>query len=335
MFRNPTSPDSTHFLVGFFVFFIAWSTTTELMARESVEKSLVISIESPLVLQYGEVAITQQDVETHLSGLSHSQRSSLLANPEQLAGVLSNIYLAQAFVHRSQAAELLSRPELNSQIYSSLARELRSVYRAWYIDSIDLDDYTAPAREIFLTEPDRFVAPSTVDMEHVLIPVVKPEREVVAMRRILEMYEEISQSGDFETVHSALEESERERSGPVRLEAIPTADLLPQIAALLSTVEVGVLAPPVRTQFGWHLIRLVSVTEGKRLTWEQAEEQAIRLARDRHHTAAWERYLRDLQGQPYEFSEGAIAALRAKYNAVDESSQKEIGDYLFPDSSDN
>lgn len=317
-------------LLGFFLL-------SSVHATEPVRKEISINFESLEVLTYGGVVITQQDVVTHLDTLPAGNHSELLQDAELLAGVLSKIYLSHAFLERVIKAGLLEDPELNSKIYTSLARELRNLYRNWYLDSQELEDYSVSAREIFLTQRDRFRAPDTVDMEHIMLPARDPAREVEVMSRILELHQKVASGMSFDQVFETLEGSEQDRSGSVSLEKIPTGDLLPQIGALLAQVQPGELAPPVRTQFGWHLIRLRTVNEGERLSWEEAQEQAIRMARDQHRTLNWERYLRDLQDQPYEFPEGAIAALRERFGITVTSDQDELSEietYLMAEPAD-
>ncbi len=307
-------------------------------ADDAAEKSITIGFSSPVIVRYGEVVITQQDLDTHLVGLAQEGRQELVSNPELLAGALANIYLAQAFYHRAVEAGLLDEPAIQSQIYSSLAREIRNLYRAWFIANIDEQDHTDRARELFLTRPDRFRSPETVDMEHIVIPARGSQGEVAAMRRILELHQKAESGMSFADVHAAMEDNERARSGPVRLEGIATGDLLPQIGALLAQVRPGELAPPVRTQFGWHMIRFVALNEGERLSWEEAEERAVRMARDQHRITAWERYLRDLQDTDYEFPEGAIAALRASFGVttpISDEEQVELEFYLTQEPEDD
>lgn len=327
MKRNPFSQSLCRLVVAM----ATWSLLSSVHSTEPVRKEITLGFESPKVVQFGDVAITQQDVMTHLENLQADESSELFSDPELLAGVLSTIYLSQAFLERVQDAGLLDDAELNARIYSSLARELRSLYRSWYLSNEELDDYSSLAREIYLTNQDRFRSPRTVDMEHVVLRVPSSDDEVEVMGRVVDLHQQITAGATFAEVHSSLSESERQQSGEYRLEGIATSDLLPQIGALLGRVKPGEIGPPVRTQVGWHVIRLVEVHEGQRLSWEDAEDQAIRMAKERHRTLTWERYLRDLQDQPYEFPEGSIDSLRTRFGITDaagEDAIREIELYL-------
>lgn len=294
--------------------------------NDLADKSITIGFSSPVILHYGDVTLTHQDLETHLTGLPQEGRQELLSNPEMLAAALSNIYLAQAFYQRASDAGLLADPGIQSQIYSSLAREIRNLYRGWFMANIDEQNHADRARELFLTRPERFRSPETVDMEHIVIPASGVQGEVAAMSRILELYRKAESGMSLADVHATMDQDEQARSGTVSLEGIATADLLPQIGALLAQVHPGALAAPVRTQFGWHLIRFTAVNEGQPLAWEDAQERALRMARDEHRTLAWERYLRDLQDTAYDFPEGSIAALRASFGVTGDLSEEEQGD---------
>lgn len=311
------------FLLSFLGGQLAWAID------DTVEKTISIGFSSPVIVRYGEVAITQQDLETHLAGLPADGRRELVANAELLAGALANIYLVQVFYNRASEAGLLDDAAIQSQIYSSLAREIRAFYRNWFMEQIDAQDHANRARELFLIHPDRFLSPETVDLEHIVIPAGGVADEAAAMRRILDFHAKLAAGMSFAAVHAEMSDSEQARSGPVALEGIATADLLPQIGALLAQIQPGDVAPPVRTPFGWHLVRLVRLNEGERQTWEQAQDRALRMARDEHRNLAWERHLRDIQDVEYEFPEGAITALRQSFGITAPLSAEEQAEIEF------
>ena len=312
--------------------------TVALSERELAEKSITIGFSSPVIVHYGEVTLTQQDLETHLAGLPDAGRQELVADPELLAAALSTVYLSHVFYQRATAAGLLADPAVQSQIYTSLAREIRGLYRAWFMARVDEQDHSARARELFLTRPEAFRGPETVDMEHILIPASGAEGEVQAMSRALDLYRQLESGQSFAQVHAGLADHERAQSGEFVLRQIATAELLPQIGALLAQLRPGDLAPPVRTQFGWHLIRFLAINEGQPLEWAEAEGRALRMASDEQRILSWERYLRDLQDTEYDFPEGAIAALRAHFGiggAFTERQAGELESYLTRESRDH
>lgn len=283
-----------------------------------IQKQVDIRFASPLLVQYGDVPITHLDLDTHLESLDEASRSQLVNSAELLGGALSNIFLGQVFLQRALDSGLLDDPALHSRIYSSLAREIRSLYRQRFMRSMELEDYTPRARELYLTRPERFRGNQTVDFYHIAIPATGLEDEVPRLRIALESYEMLNEGADFAAVAEHLAGTHSINVGDTVFEKVNTSELLTQLAALLGQIEPGVVSPPIRSRFGWHIVKLNGINEGQVPAWEEARESAIALARQEHLTFAWERLLREVQETEFQFTEGAVAEVRRRYGASNE-----------------
>ncbi|NDY94976.1 peptidylprolyl isomerase [Wenzhouxiangella limi] len=280
-------------------------------------KEICIAFESEVVVTQGDSEITHLDMDAFLATVPEGDRVDFLESADRLGQVLTNLLLSEAMANRAIEARLLDDPEVNAQLYRQLVNELTKLYRFNFFADLELADYEARARELYLTNPKRFRAPEKVDFYHVLIPVDEPSEEVEAMEEIAVAWRAFAeQQIDIErVVREYSQDPLLEQNGgfyrDVALENLHAA-----IASSLSKLSEGRgISEPIRTPDGWHLVQLHKRHPIEALDWPDAKEEAIKLAREQHLTNALERKLRELQAPPQEFPEGAIRSLLERYNA--------------------
>lgn len=281
----------------------------------AADKSLSVSYESPLIMQQGDVRITLADFVAYLNErVPEEDQQNLLMDPSRIAQLLNNMVLADAFWAAADEAGLLGETEVQAALYRAAMVAVRDHYRRHFRDRIALDSYEARARELYLSQPDLFMTSETFDFTHILIAVQPLRSEMEAMQRALDVMAKIEAGEDVSQVAAEFNEDEHSRDQDHRYAGVSTDLLVPQMASALSTLTVGEWADPVRSRFGWHLIRLDAVNEPNHMDWETARPIAEEAARSRHLNTSWERRLRELQEAPVVFAPGAIQTLLTHYN---------------------
>jgi peptidyl-prolyl cis-trans isomerase C len=285
---------------------------------DEVHKTWTLEYQSPRFLDMGDVTITQTDVDAYLLDMPAERRPAFLASAERIGEMLNNLVLMKSFVPMAMEEGLLDDPAMQAHLFQKLAREVRSIYREWFLESIELDDYSARAREIYLTNPQRFRGPETLDFHHLLVVAGNTRSEVEAMARVLEAHEMLSNGAEFAEVAEQYSDDPSVHDNAGFFEGVKVDELVEQVAAALGNTPKGELASPVRTRFGWHIVVLDAVHEGEVPEWEAVKDRAIRMARRQHRNESYERLLRDIQDVRHEFAEGSVAALLVRYGVVDE-----------------
>lgn len=296
-------------------------------------KEWTIGFESDRFLEMGDVVLTQKDIDAYLQRVPAEHRAEVLAGAQRIGDILTNIVLIEGFRPLAAAEGMLDDPDIQARLYLTVGREVRDIYRERFLDSIELDDYSSRARELYLTDPDRFQTPQTIDFRHILVAAGSQRSEIEAMERIIEIHKALTNGADFSEVAVKYSDDPSVAENKGFFEGIDPTNLVSQVAALLARTSQGELSPPVRSQFGWHLVVLEAVHPGQPQTWEQARERAMSIARERHRTVAYERLLRDIQDVPHEFAEGAVATLLARYGVVlaEDVSEGDVGRTMIDD----
>lgn len=288
---------------------------------------------SPAFLSQGNVVVTDAMVDSFLEDRVPPQdRAAVLSSPQRIAQILENLVRVSGFYARACELGLLDTDQSRGEVHRMIMFFGAEAYRNDFIERITLDSYEAPAREIFLTEPQRFTRPATIDFWHVLITVDGDADEVPAMRRTIAAFDRLEEAEDFAAIIGELTDDPTFADNNGLYREIELETLVSQLAATLDGAATGAWLPPVRSAFGWHVVRIEEQRPPEQLDWEAAREQAEAMARQRHLQQALERRFREFGAEPAEFSDGAVARLRARHGVgrLAEGYEAEVTELLQP-----
>ncbi|QKK01720.1 MAG: hypothetical protein HND55_03030 [Pseudomonadota bacterium] len=283
----------------------------------SVERTFDLQFESAVLARKGESVLTHAEVDAYMSQIPEQHRAGVLFDRERISRLMENLMLKRQVVSEAVAAGFHARPDTQAKLYHALVEALTSIYLDHYVDTNDAESYEARARELYLLDPKRFAGPDRLDFAHILI-VDEPGRELAAMRRIIEIYEQVSEQP------AAFSELAVEHSGDPSVEDnagvysdVAVNELDERFADHLLDVEPGQITEPFLTRFGWHVARLDAIKESVPESFEAVRDRAIETVREEHRAELRDEYLKRLnQSGSWEFVEGGLDALLARYGVA-------------------
>lgn len=174
------------------------------------------------------------------------------------------------------ADELRAAYEENKETYRT---EPRVKVRYLHFDPQQYKDrVTVSAAEVedyFYANSQRFETPKTVEARHILIKVDADATEKAAAEakeRALEILQKYREGASFEELAKTYSEGP---SGPEGgyLGAFRKGDMVPRFSEKAFSMSAGEVSEPVRTQFGWHLIKVEKVNAASKRSLEAAESE--------------------------------------------------------------
>jgi peptidyl-prolyl cis-trans isomerase C len=249
-----------------------------------------------VLMQGGGVQVTTQDVLQELAGQGETLRAQLFADqgldkqPEiqqQLQTLRDNL-LAQAMVHDISAA---ATPQADA-----VERLARASYKA---------------------EPERFNAPQRTHARHILVRGT----DEAAHQQALQLLQQIKDGASFEALakaHSADPGSARKGGD---LGSFTAGKMVPAFEQAVDALRnPGDLSEPVKTQFGWHIIRLEQRVPAKARSYDEARDELyaeiIGKAQKQAQQQAIQRLRAQAQGDEA-LLQAFVAAEKTKLPAVD------------------
>jgi len=192
------------------------------------------------------------------------------------------------FVHFSPAAyetvdvtvdEVRNRFEQNPERYKTEEKvKVRYIRFAPedYLDSVSVSD--EQLRQYYDAHPEEFRTPKTVEARHILfkLPQGADEKTVQAQReKALEVLKKARAGEDFAELARQYSEGPSAEQGGY-LGTFKKEDMVAPFSEKAFSMKPGEVSDPVRTRFGWHLIRVEKVNEAAQTPFAAAKDDIRR-----------------------------------------------------------
>jgi len=130
-------------------------------------------------------------------------------------------------------------------------------------------------RDYYESNPEKFEEPKTVQARHILIKVAedaKPEEVELARQRAEDILKLAKEGKDFATLARQYSEGPTKTKGG-DLGTFRREAMVKPFADKAFSMEAGEISDPVRTRFGWHIIKVEKVNPAKTRTLDEAREE--------------------------------------------------------------
>jgi peptidyl-prolyl cis-trans isomerase C len=247
-------------------------------------------------LMDGSVRITAADVTADAQRVPEPLRSQLLVDPKKVEQVVSNLYVRRALADQAQTQGLQKQGDVAAALQLARDKVLSDAWLQQMQVKHKLPDQLAEAqaRNVYNANPARFEHLDQVHVRHILIAGAEPESKAKAD----ELLAQLKKGADFAEL--AKENSADKGSGakggdlgffePGRM--VPEFD---KVAFALKTS--GELSEPVKTQFGYHILRLEERRPAGVKPYSEVREQLLTEVRNKAVQDAIDAEVEKLQGK--------------------------------------
>ncbi len=141
--------------------------------------------------------------------------------------------------------------------------------------SLEVGEISKPVRSDFgyhiITVVDRLPAMGRAKVAHIMAmfsPEMDDERELELKKRIELAYQKYNEGTEFATLVQDYSEDLSSKGNNGEMRPFASREMVPEFIKAISTMNMGQVSTPVRTNFGWHLIKLLEKTPPQ--NWEEA-----------------------------------------------------------------
>ena len=172
----------------------------------------------------------------------------------------------------------------------------------------------AAVKAYYDKHPDRFKQPDLVSVRHILVTVKQGEgkqglSDADAKARIAKIQAELKKGAKFEALAKKYSDDPGSKeNGGLYVDADPSG-WVPEFGAAARTQAVGKVGAPVKTTFGYHLIKVESRKPAREVPFVEAKEHAEKLAQQERQAFVWNELMDDLRKDiPFELVKPAPAS---------------------------
>ncbi len=263
----------------------------------------------------GRGSLSLEEIRRELEYAPVNVRSQM--NREQMSRYLSNLLLDRRLADASRAAGTADLPQVRAKI----ERATRDIVVRAYVDgemakaTASLPDLTALARERYMATLDAYVVPEAIRVAHILFAVNEEDenkRDAVVKAKAGQVLKALREGADFaELAKEHSEDPGSKRTGGEIREWTEKGKFVPPFETAAYALKPGQISDPVRTRFGYHIIKLLEKREARQQTFEEVKEPNVTALRNEWLGRKRAEWLKPFEGnKPIELDDATLEALK-------------------------
>lgn len=293
----------------------SWLTSLGVVTVLAASSAAVMAqAADPVLIEGNGVAVRESDILSDAKRLPPEMRAAFLARKESVAQMADAIYIRRVLAQRAKEAQLDKQPETAAAERIASDKVLSDAYWA-KIDKEHLPDQKlvdAQVKAAYQANKDKYQAPEQAHVAHILIA---NKDEAKAKQQIEKLRQEAASGADFAKLAKDNSSDSNSALKGGDLGPIPRGQTAPEFeAAAFALNKPGELSPVIKTQFGYHIIKLIEKKPARTMSLEevkpQLEKQFLQEASQKARRAEVENINENTKTEP-----ANLEALSAKFAA--------------------
>jgi peptidyl-prolyl cis-trans isomerase C len=223
---------------------------------------LAQSGDDPVLIENSQAAVRRSDLDAELQRLPADRREAFMANPRAIQETLRRLLVERTLAAQARQRKLEQDPTAAAIIAGAHQRLLADLFlmRAEELAATEFDaalpKWEARAKELHVIDAKKYEMPEQVATTHVLFRA-SPRSDAEAKRLAEDIRAKALAGADLNALAVEHSEDSSAKSNRGSLGFFPRSALDPAYAdAAFKLAKTGDLSEPVKSSFGWHVIRL-------------------------------------------------------------------------------
>jgi len=240
------------------------------------------SAELDILAKRGKGVVTQDEFDARVAQIPEQYRLKLIRDRNRFKEVLNQMLLGSQLAADAREAGFEMDQQVIERMKLAAENELAAAWLQHYIATQPAADYEALAFEFYQFNKKKIVSESSVDVTHILISN-KDRSEEEALALANNLYDQVTENpssfGEMVLTHS---EDPSASSNIGSFKAVKRGDMVAPFEKKAFALKPGEISEPVKTEYGYHIIRLDAYNAPVELPFEAVKGQLIDRERKEH-----------------------------------------------------
>ncbi|BAI80620.1 conserved hypothetical protein [Deferribacter desulfuricans SSM1] len=134
-------------------------------------------------------------------------------------------------------------------------------------------------KDFYNKNKDKFVIKDSVHVKHIVLLTGDKRSDEEAKKLIDKIYSELKKGVNFEDLAKKYSEDGSAKMGG-DLGYITRGKVVPEFEKVAFETEVGKISKPFKSQFGYHILKVVDKKKGKKLSYDEVKDQITKILSD-------------------------------------------------------
>ena len=234
-----------------------------------------------VIVENGVVKLTRGDYEAELQRLPADMRPAFGTDPKRVAALLNNMLIGRTMAAGARNGGLDRDPLVQRRIALEADKVLAEaeMQRIEAVAAAEFDakvaQFLPKARERYLVDKDKYVAPEQIEASHILF-LTKARSEDAAMALAQQAEAKLAAGEDFAALAREVSEDPGTKGRGGHIGWFSAKQMDPAFSkAAFALKNIGDVSPPVLSRFGSHVIRLDGRRPQRQMTFDEVKDELI------------------------------------------------------------
>jgi parvulin-like peptidyl-prolyl isomerase len=261
---------------------------------------------------YQDIEVTDQDLLTEVEIVRSTRDIEVQPDRNGVFTMVENMLLRRILAREAEQEQLIPDDEMQARLRRQRNLWLSQARLDQLGGQLTDEQLEAAAREIYLAHKEDYRSEERVDTSHILIRTGSKWREEDAAKVLAdELYAQlVADPARFEALAAEFSEDPKSAKQGGKVGWMETKRLVKPYREAALALQPGQISTPVKTQFGFHIIRLNDHSPAAQLPFEKVRPGLMRQAEQQARKVAIETHLGKLKrSSAYRYDEAAVQKL--------------------------
>jgi len=272
---------------------------------------------STVVAKQGTAIVTLADVDAFAARIPEKERPAFFDNPTRLQNVILQLLSQKQLADEARKANLDKTPAVRGQIDNATDEVLARARMENFKAGIKVPDFEARAKEEYIGHKDTYVVPGELTVQHVLVSTKSLEdKDAKALAETIEK-DARAHPDQFDALVEKYSDDESKTNNKGIMKGVAKGSYAASfVEASKALKKPGDISPPVRTKFGYHVIKLVSRTPDKQQAFAEVHDRIVERLKADYVSKIVQDHVDGIRNQHIDANESLVASLRTRYGTA-------------------
>ena len=298
-------------LIGEFSFTAAMHAAETAQVKQEVDPTQIIAYQ-------GDVFLTQDAIDAAFSRIPETDRLRFIRDGGRVDQLIRSLLQRKVIASDATKAGFDQDPVAAQRVALAAQKELAEAWIQKVVDDAPAADYEVLAYEDYLANPEAYRSAQMLDVSHILLGTDKrtvPEAEMLARTLSVQLAQDPSA---FDALVMEYSDDPAKSANAGRYHAMSSGQMVAAFErAAFALEQEGQISQPVKTDYGYHIIRLNRRYGNVVPEYNEVKSDAIERVKGKYLKSYRQNYLRKVLSDPIAIPEGAVEIMAKRHFGED------------------
>jgi peptidyl-prolyl cis-trans isomerase C len=263
----------------------------------------------------GDMALTQQEIDAAFAQVPQQQRMAVIRDGGKVDEIVQSLLRYKQLAQDAREKGYADDPVVQARLALVADKELAEAWVQHLVNNAPEADYEAMAQEYYIANRERFVGEESVDVTHILVGTMDGRSDEEAFELAGRIHGELlADPALFDEYVETYSDDPGKAENMGRYTSVRRGQMVkPFEDTAFAMEQAGEISEPVKTDFGYHIIRLDGKTAAGPLSFEDVKPELVEQMRKEHLSNYRRNYILSVSSQDIALEEGAVEKMLKRH----------------------